>query len=79
MSRLARSLRAKEKAEYETYVGEARANIEAMTGAIAALEKGMGRTFLQSKDTAARLRKVQEEASGCFTILLCVNGCFSRL
>ena len=30
-----RSLRAKEKAEYETYVGEARTNIEAMTGAIA--------------------------------------------
>jgi hypothetical protein len=58
----AESLRAKEKAEYETYVGEARTNIEAMTGAIAALEKGMGRTFLQSKDTAARLRKVVQSS-----------------
>jgi chromosome segregation ATPase len=54
----AESLRAKEKGEYEVYVGEARTNIEAMTGAVAALEKGMGRTFLQSKDTAARVRKI---------------------
>jgi len=56
----AQSLRAKENAEYQEYVGEARSNIEALTGGIAALEKGMGKAFLQSKEAASRLHRVVE-------------------
>ena len=42
------SIRAKEHEDFVASSGEQKANLEAMTGAIAALEKGMGGAFLQS-------------------------------
>jgi len=44
----AASIRAKEHEDFVASSGEQKANLEAMTGAIAALEKGMGGAFLQS-------------------------------
>jgi chromosome segregation ATPase len=42
------SIRAKEHEDYVASSGEQKSNVDAMTGAIAALEKGMGGAFLQS-------------------------------
>merc|ERR1719247_3964613 len=58
----ATSIREKEHAEYVEFSGEARKNLDAMTGAIAALEKGMGKSFLQSQ-SGATLRKVVEAST----------------
>merc|ERR1719299_189714 len=44
----ATSIREKEHAEYVAATGDLDANLQAMTGAVAALEKGMGESFLQS-------------------------------
>merc|ERR1719316_1642646 len=53
----ATALREKEAAAFADYSAEANANIKAMTGAIAALEKGMGGAFLQTP-AAALLQRV---------------------
>jgi len=53
----ATALREKEAATFADYSAEATANIKAMTGAIAALEKGMGGAFLQTP-AAALLQKI---------------------
>merc|ERR1719440_939549 len=57
----ATALREKEAATFADYSAEATANIKAMTGAIAALEKGMGGAFLQSP-AAALLQRVAATA-----------------
>jgi outer membrane murein-binding lipoprotein Lpp len=57
----ATGLREKEAAAFADYSAEANANIKAMTGAIAALEKGMGGAFLQTP-AAALLQKVAASA-----------------
>merc|ERR1719163_1845916 len=57
----ATKIREKEHDEYVEFSGEARKNLDAMTGAVAALEKGMGKSFLQSQ-SGARLRKIVESA-----------------
>merc|ERR1719421_2038333 len=44
----AQKIRDKEHAEYVTAVGEDKENIEALGGAIEALEKGMGKALLQA-------------------------------
>jgi len=46
------ALREKEAAAFASYSAEARTNIKAMAGAIAALEKGMGGAFLQTPAAA---------------------------
>merc|ERR1719258_862505 len=43
----ATAIREKEHAEYLELTGESKENLDAMTSAIAALEKGMGSGFLQ--------------------------------
>jgi chromosome segregation ATPase len=53
----AASIRAKEHEDYVALTSDQKSNIGAMTGAIAALEKGMG-NFLQSGARADRLLKV---------------------
>jgi len=58
----ATKIREKEHDEYVEFSGEARKNLDAMTGAVAALEKGMGKSFLQSQ-SGARLRKIVESAT----------------
>merc|ERR1719265_1934590 len=58
----ATKIREKEHDEYVEFSGEARKNLDAMTGAVAALEKGMGKSFLQSQ-SGDRLRKVVESAT----------------
>merc|ERR1719353_915147 len=45
----ATTIREKEHAEYLELTGESKENLDAMTAAIAALEKGMGGSLLQSK------------------------------
>jgi len=57
----ATALREKEAAAFADYSAEANANIKAMTGAIAALEKGMGGAFLQTP-AAALLQRVTASA-----------------
>merc|ERR1719163_2408924 len=55
----ATSIREKEHAEFVESTGDAKANVDALTGAIAALEKGMGKSFIQqNKDSVARLEKI---------------------
>merc|ERR1719163_698724 len=55
----ATSIREKEHAEFVESTGDAKANVDALTGAIAALEKGMGKSFIQqNKDSVARLVKI---------------------
>jgi hypothetical protein len=54
----ATTIREKEKAEFEEETGDAKANLDSMNAAVAALEKGMGKSLLQSQATAARLIKV---------------------
>jgi hypothetical protein len=53
----ASALREKEHAEYVAATGDLDANLQAMTGAVAALEKGMGESFLQS--TAKKTMLIQ--------------------
>merc|ERR1719235_2298943 len=55
----ATSIREKEHAEFVESTGDAKANVDALTGAIAALEKGMGKSFIQQKaKSVARLEKI---------------------
>jgi len=55
----ATSIREKEHAEFVESTGEAKDNLDAMTGALAALEKGMGKSFIQqNKQSVKRLLKV---------------------
>merc|ERR1719269_386678 len=55
----ATAIREKEHAEYLELTGESKENLDAMTSAIAALEKGMGGGFLQSKTSLMdRLHKI---------------------
>jgi hypothetical protein len=58
----ATQIREKEHNEYVEFSTEQKSNLDAMTGAIAALEKGMGKAFLQS-GTAGRLIKVVQASS----------------
>merc|ERR1719247_627981 len=59
----ATAIREKEHAEYLELTGESKANLDAMTSAIAALEKGMGSGFLQSKTQLLdRLHKILNTA-----------------
>jgi len=60
----ATSIRENEHAEFVESTGDAKANVDALTGAIAALEKGMGKSFIQqNKDSVARVVKVVKAAS----------------
>ena len=54
----ATAIREKEAADFAEETGGQKADLDAMTGAIAALEKGMGKAFLQSQSKAARVMKV---------------------
>merc|ERR1719301_371660 len=48
-----------EHAEFVESTGDAKANVDALTGAIAALEKGMGKSFIQQNaKSVARLEKI---------------------
>merc|ERR1719353_756639 len=59
----ATAIREKEHAEYLELTGESKENLDAMTAAIAALEKGMGGGFLQSKTSLMdRLHKILNTA-----------------
>merc|ERR1719271_2146008 len=60
----ATSIREKEHAEFVENTGDAKANVDALTGAIAALDKGMGKSFIQqNKDGVARLTKAVSSAA----------------
>ena len=52
----ATSIREKEHSDFVALTGDQKADLDAMTGAIAALEKGMGASFLQSQK--ARVSRV---------------------
>merc|ERR1719506_1930967 len=59
----ATAIREKEHAEYLELTGESKENLDAMTSAVAALEKGMGSGFLQSKTSLMdRLHKILNTA-----------------
>merc|ERR1719247_2153741 len=59
----ATSIREKEHAEFVETTGDAKANVDALTGAIAALEKGMGKSFIQqNRDSVARVVKAVSSA-----------------
>merc|ERR1719171_792512 len=59
----ATKIREKEHAEYLELTGESKENLDAMTSAIAALEKGMGGGFFQSKTSLMdRLHKILNSA-----------------
>merc|ERR1719159_676964 len=59
----ATAIREKEHAEYLELTGESKETLDAMTAAIAALEKGMGSGFLQSKTSLMdRLHKILNTA-----------------
>merc|ERR1719487_2117898 len=59
----ATAIREKEHAEYLELTSESKENLDAMTSAIAALEKGMGGGFLQSKTSLMdRLHKILNSA-----------------
>merc|ERR1719375_2284348 len=59
----ATTIREKEHAEYLELTGESKENLDAMTSAIAALEKGMGSGFLQSKTSLMdRIHKILNSA-----------------
>merc|ERR1719310_786161 len=59
----ATAIREKEHAEYLELTGESKENLDAMISAIAALEKGMGSGFLQSKTSLMdRLHKILNSA-----------------
>merc|ERR1719271_1893525 len=60
----ATSIREKEHAEFVESTGDAKANVDALTAAIAALEKGMGKSFIQqNKDSVARVTKAVSSAT----------------
>merc|ERR1719379_271744 len=60
----ATSIREKEHAEFVESTGDAKANVDALTGAIAALEKGMGKSFIQQNaKSVARLEKIVKAAT----------------
>merc|ERR1719160_1174759 len=62
-AKLESSIAEKEHAEYLELTGESKENLDAMTSAIAALEKGMGGGFLQSKTSLMdRLHKILNSA-----------------
>merc|ERR1719482_918004 len=54
----ATTIREKEHSEFVEETGESKENLDSMNAAIAALEKGMGKAFLQSQTAAARVTKV---------------------
>merc|ERR1719178_180059 len=54
----ATGIREKEHAEFVEETGDSKSNLDSMNAAIAALEKGMGKTFLQSQTATARVTKV---------------------
>merc|ERR1719482_2315199 len=54
----ATTIREKEHAEFVEETGESKENLDSMNAALAALEKGMGKAFLQSQTAAARVQKV---------------------
>merc|ERR1719161_3215322 len=56
----ATTIREKEHAEFVEETGDSKENLDSMNAAIAALEKGMGKAFLQSQTAAARVTKVVE-------------------
>jgi len=56
----ATSIREKEHADFTESTGEQKADLDAMTGALAALEKGMGQSFLQGH--SQRLTRVVQAA-----------------
>jgi len=58
----ATAIREKEHSAYVADTGDARANVEALTGAIAALSKGMGNFLQLSRDHASRLRTIVESS-----------------
>merc|ERR1719389_1350635 len=60
----ATAIREKEHAEFVENTGDAKANVDALTGAIAALEKGMGKSFIQqNRDSVERLTKAVSSAT----------------
>jgi len=59
----ATAIRNKEHAQYVEDTGDSKANLEALSGAIAALEKGMGSFMQMSKSSTARLTSMVQ-ASG---------------
>merc|ERR1719482_2056180 len=58
----ATTIREKEHAEFVEETGDSKENLDAMNAAIAALEKGMGKAFLQSQTAAARVTKVVDSS-----------------
>merc|ERR1719261_626076 len=54
--------REKDKAAYDAYVAEAKANIAAVEKAVAAIRKGLGQEFLQT-NSAALLQKILLQAT----------------
>merc|ERR1719473_2412956 len=60
----ATGIREKEHADFVEETGESKANLDSMNAAITALEKGMGKAFLQSQTgaSAERLQKVVDSA-----------------
>merc|ERR1719161_1325617 len=52
------NIREKEHADFVAETGDSKENLDSMNAAIAALEKGMGKSFLQSQAAAARVTKV---------------------
>merc|ERR1719443_1373824 len=60
----ATGIREKEHADFLEETGESKQNLDSMNAAIAALEKGMGKAFLQAQTmaSAARLQKVVDSA-----------------
>merc|ERR1719316_1045423 len=60
----ATSIREKEHSDFVESTGEQKSDLDAMTGAIAALEKGMGGAFIQAHSGAAsRVQKVVKTAA----------------
>jgi hypothetical protein len=53
----ATGIREKEHADFVEETGDSKENLDSMNAAIAALEKGMGKAFLQSQAQAARVQK----------------------
>jgi len=58
----ATAIREKEHAAYTEEMGDSKANLDAMTGAIGALEKGMGSFMQMSKDHVSRVRTIVESS-----------------
>merc|ERR1719161_976147 len=52
------NIREKEHADFVAETGDSKENLDSMNAAITALEKGMGKSFLQSQAAAARVTKV---------------------